>query len=1149
MISLIFFLALIPISLVVAWEPSSCCLVTTEFDALYDFYQTLNGSHWLWQEPPSEYGNVWNFTTLNSSLSCPCTDRWQGITCFVNGSTCSITEIKLASHNLDGTIPESIGNFSSLTELVLDSNSGITGTIPDNIAMLQSLTELSLKYIPFTGTLPAILSQLSQLKYLYIVGTNLVGPIPDSYGDLSNLKYLYLYESFLSQSIPSSLCKLSKLSQFRLFYNLLTGPLPEDIGNLTALTIIEFNGNLLSQTLPESLGNLNKMTSFNIAGNLFTGWLPETLGGIVSVTEIAFYTNFLSGPLPVGMLNLTKLDNLYIYSNLLSGTIPDAIEGLTIVSELELENNCFSGQLPATLGKLKMLYLFYVNNNFLTGPITRVFNISHQRHLSQVELNNNLFTGALPAEIFGNSLTSFAASVNCFHGSIPESICDSTGMTTLVLDGASAAPGCRSSIFPSVFGVSTYTLGNQHLTGTIPACLYAMTDLLTLHLSGNNIQSKLDDSIIPGLNLKILDLSHNLLTGTIPKSFENQTWNELDLSFNKLGGLLPHSMNENTSLSLNINRFSGSISSSIAKMSNITILDGNIFSCGYGKQGLPTADDDYSEYDCGSNTFNLMIWVWIGLAVVCGSLVYCAFQLRDFITKALVPFSSNDYILCGVYFDTLRRRVCVLTACIFMVFIPVYGALRVYYSTHTYMYAWTLSAAFLSGVTPGIVLAVFWFGFYIVILIRKDRFFSSVIDAEVNIETENESTSKNWNCDFVRQYTLLLVNFGVVATINAVFVYITITYSSSATASASIGLAFFKLVWTKLILRYFSQNHTRSIFGLYWRRTLLLTINNVAIPVIATAIIDTSCFYNAFVPASNIVVSFVVNDCVSSTTCTNDECTCTDVQSLTRTTEFAPQFSYSYQCVSSLVTTYVPVFAILLLLETFGVPLKTLIVREWVKCYPLVQSKYGYVRWLVNNLLLDDITKPLNEDEEVKTVLNIDGIMMVIINYFTILLTWGVVFPPLTVMVCLAVVVRSYHIQVGIGSKVLHLTKESTLTILKREIAVLPVYSKQAGYPIVAVGCILCSFLLFDTVGDVVGYGPALGSLFGLTFGTGIGYVVVKLLILNRRKSIKMSDKRKSEVELSSTDNVLCEKSEELGLQSGENTSKLVENVLIEFPN
>lgn len=278
------------------------------------------------------------------------------------------------------------------------------------------------------------------------------------------------------------------------------------------------------------------------------------------------------------------------------------------------------------------------HQNVFTGPLHLVFDPSNvHTSLEVVNVGENRFSGYLPVwssvtsrhdkdydkgsshhndhsnirrtlnEVSseGSQLTTFVAAVNCLDNeasNIATSFCGLSSLTTLILDGLQAAPGCQPSSSTStplhtaeqekrhrsfrsrVHGMSSSDTDGgtsdggvrwfQTMTSAfvdpahLPACLFtSMPSLTTLHLAGNGWRGKLPDINVlndrsAGTNattcaLRDLSLSNNAFTGHIPvellllrssntttNTSRNSTtqWQNLDLSFNKFTGSLPASM-------------------------------------------------------------------------------------------------------------------------------------------------------------------------------------------------------------------------------------------------------------------------------------------------------------------------------------------------------------------------------------------------------------------------------------------------------------------------------------------------------------------------------------------------------------------------------------------------------------------------------
>lgn len=992
----------------------------------------------------------------------------------------SMTALNIPTNSFTGSFSPLMGNLVLLKNLYV-YNTELNGSIPSSICNMSSLVNIRLSNNKLTGPIPETIGNLHQLEKLQLYTNALTGPIPASIGNLTELSILALEANLLSQSIPDSLCNLTMVTTFQINTNSLTGSIPNCIGRLRSVTDFYVEENSFSQSIPESFFTLTQLVEMNLNNNVFTGTLPANFGMLPNLLSMNIVNSFVTGTVPRSVGNLTALQYFVMYVNLLTGTIPSEVSGMQNMLWFELQGNKLTGTLPTSISQLPLLSLIYMDGNSLSGPITQVFNHTHQPHLTQIQLNNNLLTGPLPYSIFGMpSLACFVASINCFHGSIPESICESTNLNVLALDGASTASSCQQTIFPVQLGLGTYTFGNNHITGTIPKCLFNLSQLEVLHLSGNNIQSRLDDSIVLGENLNTLDISHNVLTGYVPNSFQKRTWTELDLSYNRLSGLLDRSFNyQNVSsfVGLNDNRLSGVIPGSLVNMQNISVLEGNIFSCGQQNKGLPEHDSAYDKYECGSNKFNNIIVVWLVLVVLVVGIMYTYQLAQHFLTTTLETYKDPQLIAVGQYFTSLRSQVCAVTAVI-VVMLPVYGALRPFFSTYSSLYAWTVSAAYLSGVTPGVTLLVLWFGFILALLSLRTRRAEEIIVLDKSSDSSyhgNALTPCLFGC------CVVLLNLTIVSVVNGAFVYITITYEIADIVIASVFLAMFKLVWTRLVLRAFFRNSVLKLWlnRFYQPKASLLIVNNVIIPILATTVIDTSCFYNAFVPASSININIVYTGCANYD-CNGTDCVCERVSPCTIITNYVPPFIYSYQCSSSLISTYVPVFAILLLLETFFIPLRSALILRYSEHVSRVcaNTKWG---WLFSNVICNDSFRPLTEAQlaagDLVKIVNCDSIIMVFVNLVTILLTWGVVFPPLAVMSCLALVVRSYHIQMGIGLKWQQTQQHTNKSKIAEECSLLPLYSLQSTLPMLFVACIMCSIVVFDTIGDVSGGQATVGLI------------------------------------------------------------------------
>ena len=133
------------------------------------------------------------------------------------------------------------------------------------------------------------------------------------------------------------------------------------------------------------------------------------------------------------------------------------------------------------------------------------------------------------------------------------------------------------------YGVSTLgghvqrlVLGNNQLTGSIPAELGNLTYLQELGLYNNQLSGPIPAELGNLSNLQILRLGQNQLSGSIPAELGNLTYlQELSLHNNQLSGSIPGQLGNLTNLQylyLNYNQLSGSIPGQLGNLTNLQSL-------------------------------------------------------------------------------------------------------------------------------------------------------------------------------------------------------------------------------------------------------------------------------------------------------------------------------------------------------------------------------------------------------------------------------------------------------------------------------------------------------------------------------------------------------------------------------------------------
>ena len=241
----------------------------------------------------------------------------------------------------------------------------LDGEIPSdwNAPNLQSI-ELSSNL--FTGELPKSLGEVTSLVEIVVSRNQLGGTFPVSYGDLKSLQRLWLfYNNFNSPSIPSNWDGMKSLQDIQadgltgafpswigqgwpnlrnlvLTEGKLTGEFPESMCNCRELQILRIFNNSMASSIPNCICDLRKMTDIELSDNDFTGAIPYCIGDIPGIESLVISRTNVSGEFPQSIGNLRNLTLLDVSSNMMTGTIPNSINNLREIAGFFICYNKFS---------------------------------------------------------------------------------------------------------------------------------------------------------------------------------------------------------------------------------------------------------------------------------------------------------------------------------------------------------------------------------------------------------------------------------------------------------------------------------------------------------------------------------------------------------------------------------------------------------------------------------------------------------------------------------------------------------------------------------------------------------------------------------------------------------------------------------------
>ncbi|XP_027069575.2 uncharacterized protein [Coffea arabica] len=525
----------------------------------------------------------WGDTTTATNVSAHC--HWFGIICNDAGSVTEIllpvygiygeltnfsfssfrnlVRLDLSRNELYGAIPHQIGALSKLTYLNLSSNH-LRGELPSSLINLTHLAQLDISVNWIDSLIPPGIGNLTSLVALDLSHNYFVGSIPPTLGHLSNLASVNLSNNILNGTIPSALCRLTNLSQLDISFNYnVGGSLPEEIGQLKSLIELKLSSNQFYGSIPPTLGHLSKLTSLDLRGNELYGAIPHQICALSKLAYLDLSFNELEGELPSSLVNLTQLALLDVSSNLIESLIPPGIGNLTNLATLDLSHNSFWGLISPTLGHLSNLDSLDLSNNHLNGTIPlALFNLTN---LFRLDIQWNQIYGSIPSEIGNLQIFKYLhLGSNRLTGQIPPTLGNLTALVNLKLPYNHISGSIPSEI-GNLRYLESLDLGSNRLTGQIPPTLGNLTALAILDLSSNQISGSLPLGLSDITSLQILDLSSNQIRGPIPTQFVDDMLKPyrpiftLNLSHNILSGTVPSSLIQLSDVDLSYNALEGEL--------------------------------------------------------------------------------------------------------------------------------------------------------------------------------------------------------------------------------------------------------------------------------------------------------------------------------------------------------------------------------------------------------------------------------------------------------------------------------------------------------------------------------------------------------------------------------------------------------------
>lgn len=443
-------------------------------------------------------------------------------------------------------------NLKSLRVLDLSSTS-MTGNVPSFITSLKSLEYLSLFDTKIDGFFSLNLLANHSKLVVFRLSTKAdklhVETESSPWLPVFQLKFLQLGNCNLNSkqgsTLPRFLLHQHELRLLDLSHNKLLGEFPTWLlNNNSRLETLRLKNNSLTGTL-QLPTTTHCLVNLEISNNKFGGQLPKDIGKIFpNLSLLNLAENHFEGGLPSSMVEMQRVQRLDLSNNKFTGELARYIfSNWTSLVLLRLSHNNFSGHVFPKLANSAGLKFLFMNNNNFFGEITD--GVLNQSSLQVMDISYNMISGRIPGWITNFALLQLLSlSNNLLEAEIPKEICLMEFLTYIDLSENSlygTLPDCMDTMSSLTF----LHLQKNSLTGSIseiPDSLYSLdlrdnefygevqpgpldtSFLSVLLLGGNQLNGSIPDELCQLTGLRILDLSHNRFTGTIPSCFSGITF-------------------------------------------------------------------------------------------------------------------------------------------------------------------------------------------------------------------------------------------------------------------------------------------------------------------------------------------------------------------------------------------------------------------------------------------------------------------------------------------------------------------------------------------------------------------------------------------------------------------------------------------------
>ncbi|XP_059461989.1 receptor-like protein EIX2 [Corylus avellana] len=381
-------------------------------------------------------------------------------------------------------------------------------------------------------------------------------------------------------------------------------------------------------SIPRAFGNMVALVHLDLSGNNLES-IPRAFGKMVALVHLDLSGNNLRGVMPRTLENLHNLQVLDLSYNNISGEVLD-LSNFSFLRELRLSHNRLNRSLTKSVGELSMLQVLAVSSNSLEGDVTEA-HLSNLSSLNQLDLSFN----SLSLKFSSNWVPPFHLDIirlsSCKLGSaFPQWLQTQKNFSELEMSDVGISDTIPNWFWNLSSNIKLLNLSHNHIKGTIPLHWFSSSffDYHITDLSYNNFTGPLPQL---NSNWSLLNLSNNKFQGSITSICQTNRssmsdYSHFDLSNNLLSGELPNCWRNKLffgKFSLANNNFFGRIPDSFGSICDFSI---------FGSSGLESLDLHNNNFigelpkslincsslkllDLGENRLSGRIPTWIGTSL------------------------------------------------------------------------------------------------------------------------------------------------------------------------------------------------------------------------------------------------------------------------------------------------------------------------------------------------------------------------------------------------------------------------------------------------------------------------------------------------------------------------------------------------------